>query len=91
MSEEDHGPASQKRGSGAVYPNYPDAPVEKAPGQKNSCSSNKGGRRHNAIDLPRSDLYVWNEHKFLECPEIVLSSRPCHRPQMSSLRGLVPR
>ena len=35
--------------------------------------------------------YVWNDHKFLECPEIVVSSSRCHRPQMSffadSFRG----
>jgi hypothetical protein len=35
--------------------------------------------------------YVWNKHKFLESPEIVVSSRPCHRPRMSFLRGLVPQ
>jgi hypothetical protein len=41
------------------------------PGKINLASSGNGS--------------IWNEHKFLECPEIVVSSRPCHRPQMSFL------
>jgi hypothetical protein len=50
-------------------------------------------RTSGTIDLPRQ-TYARNEYKSLECPEIVMLSRPCHRPRVprvSSLRGLVPR
>ena len=45
-------------------------------------------RTSGTIDLPR---HARNEYKSVECPAIVVLSRPYHRPRVSALRGLVPR